>query len=539
MGGREVGGLATQLAPQMNFEPADLARLARLWGTERLAQTPGLMAVDLFAAIGRGEVKAVWIMGTNPAVSLPDSHAVCAALATCPLVIVSDVVADTDTSRYADIRFPALAWGEKNGTVTNSERRISRQRAFLPPPGEARADWWTVARVAEQLGYGAAFGWRHAHEVFAEHAALSGYENNGSRAFDISPLAVLSREEWDALEPVQWPINGLDLHKGWRPSGRLRMVPVTPEASVAQASALYPLLLNTGRIRDQWHTMTRTGQVEKLMQHIAEPFVEIAPDDAARYGISAGGLVRISSLRGLMVARARTESGQREGVLFAPMHWNHLFARQGKVNALVDAVCCPHSGQPESKQTAVRISAWQPQWQGELYSREAVLPGPGFHWTRKAAGALTHLTLAGDRDIAPWLTAHCQDRGWQVQRLRAGSIFTLLAWQEQTLMLGFWSGAQLPEVSHPAILASFASIQPSPQARHALLAGRAAADTPAPGRTICSCFSVGENSIRTAIAGGCTSTSALGKALKCGTNCGSCLPELKALLSETAIKVSA
>lgn len=135
MGGREVGGLATMLAAHMNFETDDLRRLARFWGTERLAQTPGLTAVDLFAAIGRGEVKAVWIMGTNPVVSLPDSHAVSEALAACPLVIVSDVAAATDTGRFAHIRFPALAWGEKSGTVTNSERRISRQRAFMPPPG--------------------------------------------------------------------------------------------------------------------------------------------------------------------------------------------------------------------------------------------------------------------------------------------------------------------------------------------------------------------------------------------------------------------
>jgi assimilatory nitrate reductase catalytic subunit len=534
MGGREVGGLANQLAAHMNFEPDDLARLARFWGTERLAQTPGLMAVDLFDAIGRGEVKAVWIMGTNPAVSLPDSHAVCTALAKCPLVIVSEVAADTDTSRYAHIRFPALSWGEKNGTVTNSERRISRQRAFLPPSGQAKADWWIIARVATELGHGKAFNWQHAHDVFSEHAALSGYENNGTRAFDISPLATLSREQWDALEPVQWPMTTLNFDKGWRTTGRLRMVPVTPISTMANVSTLYPLLLNTGRIRDQWHTMTRTGTVEKLMQHIPEPFVEIAPFDAERYAISDGGLVRIISPRGVMVARAKIHSGQRIGVLFSPMHWNHCFARQGKVNALVDSICCPHSGQPESKQTAVRIARWQPAWQGELYCREALPPSAAFHWIRKAAGELTHLTLAGDSDIAPWLIEHCRVRNWQMQQLRAGTVFTLLAWQGETLMLGFWASAHLPAVSHQTITAAFATPPQTPKMRHALLAGKAAADAPDPGRTVCSCFSVGENAIRAAIAGGCDSTAALGKKLRCGTNCGSCLPELKALLTETA-----
>ncbi|MGK9174313.1 nitrate reductase [Yokenella regensburgei] len=532
MGGREVGGLANQLAAHMNFEPADLARLARFWGTERLAQTPGLMAVDLFDAIGRGEVKAVWIMGTNPAVSLPDSHAVCTALAKCPLVMVSEVAADTDTSRYAHIRFPALAWGEKEGTVTNSERRISRQRAFLPPPGEAKADWWIISRVAAALGHREAFGWQHPHELFSEHAALSGYENNGTRAFDISALAALTRDEWDALEPVRWPMTPLPLERGWRPSGRLRMVPVRPVATRAQVSAGYPLLLNTGRIRDQWHTMTRTGNVEKLMQHICEPFVEIAPEDAQRYAIPHGALVRISSPRGVMVARAKVDSGQRTGGLFSPMHWNQCFARQGKVNVLVDPVCCPHSGQPESKQTAVRLACWQPAWQGELYSREALQRSPVFHWTRKVAGTLTHLTLAGDGDIAPWLVEVCRERGWQMQQLRAGARFTLLAWQGETLMLGFWGSAQLPAVSHQTIVAAFATAPATARHRHALLAGSGTTEIPAAGRIICSCFSVGENAVRKAISEGCSSTAALGQRLRCGTNCGSCLPELKGLLAE-------
>lgn len=237
MGGREVGGLANQLAAHMNFEPDDLSRVARFWGTERLAQTPGLMAVELFDAIARGEVKAVWIMGTNPAVSLPDSHAVCQALAACPLVIVSEVMQETDTSRFAHIRFPALGWGEKDGTVTNSERRISRQRAFLPAPGEARPDWWIIARIAEQLGYGDAFAWEHPHEIFCEHAALTAFENNGERALNLRELASLSREAWDELAPYQW-------HAGDFPQRNL--VPVDPFSHGAGVDELYPLILNTG-----------------------------------------------------------------------------------------------------------------------------------------------------------------------------------------------------------------------------------------------------------------------------------------------------
>ena len=542
MGGREVGGLATMLAAHMNFEPADLARVARFWGTERLAQTPGLMAVDLFAAIGRGEVKAVWIMGTNPAVSLPDSHAVSQALKRCPLVIVSEIAAQTETSQYAHIRFPALGWGEKNGTVTNSERRISRQRAFLPAPGEARADWWIIARVAERLGFGAAFAWQHPHEVFSEHAALSGFENNGQRAFDISGLAELSREAWDELAPVRWPVSRhnvtLDLYRGWRSDGRLRMVPVTPRSMQAQVQPLYPLILNSGRIRDQWHTMTRTGSVPRLMQHIAQPIVEVSPQDAAHFALLPGGLARISSPHGVMVAKVVVTESQRRGSLFTPMHWNDCFARQGKVNGLVASVVDPHSGQPESKQTAVRIAPWQPLWQGELYSRSEV-PLPGhLHWWRKAAPGLHHVTLCGDRLVQHEMLAWCQQQGWQVQLANAGEIWHLLAWLDGRLMLGFWSGDALPEVDDALVCRAFNEAPQALAARHALLSGQDLA-RPAVGKIVCSCFSVGEKTILEAIEKqGCRTAGELGERLKCGTNCGSCIPELKALLASTAMKVT-
>ena len=535
MGGREVGGLATMLAAHMHFEPADLARVARFWGSERLAQTPGLMAVDLFHAIGRGEVKAVWIMGTNPAVSLPDSHAVSRALADCPLVIVSEVSADTETSRYADILFPALAWGEKNGTVTNSERRISRQRAFLPPPGEARADWWIIAQVATRLGYGKAFAWRHPHEVFSEHAALSGFENDDQRAFDISGLANLTREQWDALAPVRWPVSrrgeALDLRRGWRGDGRLRMVPVTPGGMQARLQPLYPLVLNSGRIRDQWHTMTRTGSVPRLMRHIAQPVVEVAPQDAVRFALQDGGLARLSSPRGVMVARVVVTPSQRPGALFTPMHWNDCFARQGKVNSLVAPVVDQLSGQPESKQTAVRIAPWQPRWQGELFSLQALTLPRHVHWWRKASPGLHHLTLCGERHIQSDLLAECQRHGWQIQLASLGETWHLLAWQAGRLMLGFWSSRALPDIDEQLIARAFTDAPQTLAERHALLGGRDLA-RPATGKIVCSCFNVGEKNIIEAIEKhGCASPAELGDRLKCGTNCGSCLPELKALLA--------
>ncbi|TKV22522.1 nitrate reductase [Citrobacter sp. TBCS-14] len=537
MGGREVGGLATQLAAQMSFDPQDLSRVARFWGAERLAQTPGLMAVELFEAIGNGKIKAVWIMGTNPAVSLPDSHAVCQALAACPLVIVSEVVADTDTSRYAHIRFPAQAWGEKNGTVTNSERRISRQRAFLSSPGEARADWWIIAQMAKQLGYAGAFSWQNAWEVFCEHAALSGFENNGERAFDIGALADMTYAQWEDMTPVRWPVSRrlapLNLWQGWHANQRLRLVPVTPQGMTTACDALYPLVLNSGRIRDQWHTMTRTGTVSRLMQHISEPLVEVSPEDAVRFQLTGGALCRISSPRGLMVGRVAIQPGQRAGSAFTSMHWNNSFARQGRVNALVAPVCDPHSGQPESKQTAVRIMPWQPQWQGEMFSRHQ-LTLPGFvHWWRKAADTVFRYTLAGDREFASWLCQYCTAQGWQIQQAHWGQGLNILAWREGQLMLGFWSAATQPEIDTVTILAAFVRAPDNAEIRHALLSGKPAGIAPDEGAIVCSCFSVGETAIVRAITDGCHSVQTLGQQLRCGSNCGSCIPELRALLKQT------
>ncbi|EPO6590623.1 molybdopterin-dependent oxidoreductase [Enterobacter roggenkampii] len=519
MGGREVGGLANQLAAHMNFEPDDLSRVARFWGTERLAQTPGLMAVELFDAIARGEVKAVWIMGTNPAVSLPDSHAVCQALGRCPLVIVSEVMNDTDTSRFAHIRFPALGWGEKDGTVTNSERRISRQRAFLPAPGEAKPDWWIVAQVAKRLGHGDAFAWLHPHQIFCEHAALTAFENDGARALNLHDLATLTREEWERLEPWQWPGRDFPCRN---------IVPVDPQSHGATVSALYPLILNSGRIRDQWHTMTRTGYVARLMQHIAEPFVEVCPADAVRFSLCDGQLARISSPRGVMVARVRISDAQREGNAFAPMHWNAAFARQGKVNALVEGRCDPVSGQPESKQTAVRIQPWQPVWQGELYAREGLEMPSSVYWWRKAS----RLTVACDKPLLSWVMEYASGRGWQLQVAQTGERSSVLAWHEGQLMLGFWEGTALPALAHTVIEAAFHSPPVLPAERHALLNGQSVGKAMDPGRIICSCFSVGEEAIREAIAGGCDSVTALGAKLRCGTNCGSCVPELKGLFQD-------
>ena len=208
MGGREVGGLANQLAAHMDFKkPEHIDRVARFWGATNMAQSEGLKAVDMFDAVADGRIKAIWIMATNPVVSMPDADRIKAALEACDLVIVSDSQAMTDTSRYADVCFPATTWAEKDGTVTNSERFISRQRGYLPPPGEAKHDWQAMCEVAKRMGYGEAFAYQNSADIFREHAQLSGFENNDERDFDISLLSTLSNEEFNALDPIQWPVN--------------------------------------------------------------------------------------------------------------------------------------------------------------------------------------------------------------------------------------------------------------------------------------------------------------------------------------------
>ena len=332
MGGREVGGLANQLAAHMGFTPPDIDRVRRFWKAPRIATHEGLKAVQMFEAIARGEIKALWVMGTNPAVSLPDADVVRAAMEKLELFVVSENVRSNDTvNSGAHVLLPAQAWGEKSGTVTNSERRISRQRSFLPAPGEARPDWWIVSEVAKRLGFGAAFDFNSAADVFREHAGLSAFENNGSRDFDIGGLSALSDEAFDAMAPVQWPTalrragpqQRFFADGGFFANDRKARF-IAPEIPTlrTETSAARPLRLNTGRIRDQWHTMTRTGASPRLGQHLPEPFVEIHPDDASKFGVADGGFARVVTDYGQCILKVVVSERQQRGMLFAPIHWS-------------------------------------------------------------------------------------------------------------------------------------------------------------------------------------------------------------------------
>ena len=380
MGGREVGGLANMLAAHMGFSTPERDRVRRFWNAPNLVEGEGHKAVRMFEAVAAGEIKLLWVMGTNPAVSLPRADHVRAALERLELLVVSENVASNDTADLAQVRLPAAAWGEKDGTVTNSERRISRQRAFLDLPGEARPDWWILSQVAARLGWAEAFPYRSAADVFREHARLSGFENDGERLFDISGLAALSDAQYAALAPVQWPVRrqGEDWQRLFgdgrfpTPNGRARIVAIETGRTAVTVTKSWPFVLNTGRVRDQWHTMTRTGLSARLSAHVSEPFVEMHPGDAAPLGLDQGMLVRLETEHGTALLRVMLSDGQQPGSLFVPIHWSAQNSSGGRIGALVQPRVDPFSGQPDAKATPARIGAAEVSHYGFALSRRPV-----------------------------------------------------------------------------------------------------------------------------------------------------------------------
>ena len=555
MGGREVGALANQLAAHMDFDhPEQVDRVARFWDAAHMARRPGLKALELFQAVERGEVKALWVMATNPAVSMPDANQVRRALAKCEFLVVSDCVDETDTSVHADVLLPALAWGEKDGTVTNSERRVSRQRAFLDSPGEARPDWWIVSAVARRLGY-AGFGYRSAHEIFTEHARLSAFENNGDRDFDLSGLADLSGPDFDALTPVQWPVRAGETNGQARlfsdgafftPSRRARFVAVTPRPPGMGTSSEYPLVLNTGRVRDQWHTMTRTGKSPRLSGHVVEPYAELHPVDAQTLSVADGELVQLTSQWGQVLLRARVAETQRRGSVFVPMHWNDQFASAARVDSLVNPFQDPHSGQPEFKHTPVSVSPYRPAWYGFVLSRHQVDTGAASYWVRSRRQGLWHYELAGAAPTGDWagcargmLQADAEGAQWSEMFDSARQAYRGARFVDGRLDSCVFIGPDHCLPPRDWLIELFARDSVDGRERMRVLAGTPGSGQEDAGGIVCSCFGVGRNTLCQAIERfGLQSAEEIGQRLQAGTNCGSCVPELRALIGEV-IKVRA
>lgn len=547
MGGREVGGLANQLAAHMEFTPDDIDRVARFWGAKNIVRHEGLKAVRMFDAIEQGQIKALWVMATNPAVSLPRAAAVRRALGELDLFVVSENVVDNDTvNAGAHVLLPAAAWGEKDGTVTNSERRVSRQRPFLPLPGEARPDWWIVTEVARRLGFPDAFPYTSAAEIFREHAALSAFENGGTRDFDLGAVASLSDSAFDALAPLQWPAR-LDERPAKRLFGngryftedsKARFVAVEQPAPRSAISSRFGLRLNTGRVRDQWHTMTRSSLSPRLASHQPEPFVEVHPDDAASAKLIDGGFARVSTAHGACTLKVVVSPGQQPGSIFVPIHWSDATGSSARVCDLVAPICDPFSGQPEAKATPAAIASVTYRYRGFALGIEAAHLPPDTWWSRVTLRNGPGFLVAGDAEPRSW-----QERARSIyvgaelaEYLdEVGGIYRAAAFLDGRLNACLFIGPDPAPPLWDAVVDLFAADMLDHAQRQAVLTGRPADSRRRAGPQVCACFGVGRLQIEAAIADGSRSPRDIGESLRAGTNCGSCLPEIRAILNSIAV----
>ncbi|MFC5770096.1 nitrate reductase [Thauera sinica] len=564
MGGREVGGLANLLPAHRDLgNPEHRAEVARLWVVDSVPEKPGLTAVELFRAAAEGKVKAIWIACTNPAQSLPELEVVREALQRCEFVVLQEAYRSTETAVFADLMLPAATWGEKEGTVTNSERRITHVNRALPPPGEARPDWRIVCDFARALGpligrpeAQCMFGYERVEAIFAEHAV-----STAGRDLDITGLdyALL-----DAAGPQQWPFPaGADaadaagrarLYADGRfatADGRARFVVPVHATTVERVDARYPLHLNSGRLRDQWHGMSRTGKVARLYSHVDEARIELHADDLAENGVASGDLVKVASRRGEIVLRAVASGEVRRGQAFVAMHWGRNVLNSGGVNVLTAGDFDPYSKQPELKHAAIRIDRIDLPHQmllmraedgGRAAAEQAEALAPWLERFAYASLALAGrdnaavvMRIAHDQPIPPaWLEEldallglDTDDalsyvdsrRGVSKRALIAADRLVGLRLAGETVA-GAWLRDVMVEGRSTAEL------------RRWLLAPLSAPPAAAKGRgrVICNCLNVAENDIAAAIAGG-DDFDALQAKLKCGTSCGSCVPEIRRLVA--------
>lgn len=551
MGGREVGGLANMLAAHMDIENAEhRERVQRFWASPHIAERPGLKAVDMFRAVADGRIKALWIMATNPAVSMPEANRVEAALRLCPFVVVSEVSNESDTVRHAHVRLPATAWGEKDGTVTNSERRISRQRPFLPAPGATKPDWWIISEVAKRMGHGAAFNYDSPAAIFAESAKLSAYENGGARDFDIGAYGDVDRAAFDDLEPFMWPQTKQGsaterfFAKGgfFTPDKKARFIPVRAKVETRTTGA-FPFVLNTGRVRDHWHTMTRTAKSARLSQHLAEPFVEIHPADADKLKISDADIVRVETAQGTILVRALLSKRPQTGSVFVPMHWTDQFAASARVDTLVPGVTDPYSGQPASKNVAARLERFAASKFGFAVMKNKPSSLGADYWALAKCDGGWRVELAFGADVADW-------SDYAKQLFGAPETAEMIAYRDMSSdqhrfacfdgdqILGALYLAPSPVAVSRNWAVSQLIAEITGRARLGIIAGRPGKGCVDRGATVCSCFSVGANDIAAAIAKGCVTVKTIGEATNAGTNCGSCRAEIKTILDSRILQAA-
>ncbi len=577
MGGREVGGMANLLSAHRDLgNPQHRAEVAALWGVPDVPATPGRTAVEMFQAAADGAVKALWIACTNPAQSMPDQATVRRALQRCEFVVVQEAFATTATAAFADLLLPATSWGEKDGTVTNSERRISRVRAAVAAPGQARHDWAIAADFARRLARRIApererlFAYDTPESIWCEHRA-----STRGRDLDITGLSYALLE---TRGPQQWPFpDGADRgrtrlyedHVFATPDGRARFADVAARPLAEPRDARHPFSLLTGRLRDQWHGMSRTGTLGRLFGHEGAPAVELHPHDMARLSVIEGDLMRVTSRRGTVVLPARASDTLSPAQAFVAMHWGEealtgsddLGRRIAGINDLTVPAFCPQSKQPELKHTAVRLERADLRWQllamrwlpeGEaLAVRESLrallgafayascLPFGREPDARGRVGLVLRAAARASPDAATLgrLRALMRLDGPMVlayDDARRGQQRALQTRHENGVerLDGFWVAGDTSGAGWLRDL--LADDQPLPGPARQLLAPGALAMKSAAPRSpqVCTCFDISEARIDAAL-GHCTGTSEsrlaqLQASLKCGTSCGSCLPALRA-----------
>ncbi len=572
MGGREVGGLATMLSAHRDLaNPQHRAEVAALWGVPDVPAKPGKAAVQMFEAAADGQIKFLWIACTNPAQSMPNQATVQRALQRADCVVLQEAYANTATAPCADVLLPSSSWGEKTGTVTNSERRISRVRPAVPAPGQARDDWRIAVQVAQRLETllpashpqrrsdgGSLFPYEDAESVWNEHR-----ESTRGRDLDITGLSYTSldqAQQWPQAEGATAPTPRLFTNGHFNTAdGRARFLAPAWRPTAEVRDARYPLSLNTGRLRDQWHGMSRTGTLGRLFAHSPEPCVALHPQELARRHWAAGDLVRVSSRRGELVLPVAADAAVAPAQAFIAMHWGPEFVAGTGVNALTSDAVCPQSGQPELKHAAVRIEAAALPWQ---VVAAAWLPPSDAHAVRERLRALfPSLAFAS---CVPFGREPDSQAGLLFRAGAAVAAPDLVAAVEAALQVatgpvlryadgrtGQHRAMQLHANGHLQAFVLAGDVQAAAwvlpllqQGLPAAAFGRAllaASKKPpqamsAASPQVCACHDVSASSILQALPL-CTGDAGqrllqLQKQLRCGTECGSCLPAVKALVQQ-------
>ena len=552
MGGREVGGLANMLACHMDIEnPEHRQTVQNYWQSPAIADKAGLKAVDLFENINNGKVKAVWIMATNPMVSMPNRQKIAEALNKCELVVVSDCVAKNDTLDFAHIALPATGWSEKDGTVTNSERRISRQRGLLPAMGEAKHDWKIICEVAKAMGFDKGFNFDSPSEIFAEYTGLTQADNHGSRDLDLSSLCDLTETQYNRLKPVQWPVNQSAPYgtkrlftdgKFYTQSGKAQFVVTEFAAPEQLTNNEFPFVLNSGRVRDQWHSMTRTGKTSELTSHVSRPYLAIHPKDAVSLDLKNDDLVSLGAAhsydtRSPVLLPVVIDNNQRPGEVFAPIHWSANNASSANITTLYSDANDKISGQPELKHAAVKLQKVNYQHYGQLLIQQdlhvellrkyfdyfvtcPVEQGQlVFFATNKEPAKIKHdlqLQLPLNDE---WVNAASPD------------LNSTCAIRQGVMSLVMFITPVHIEVDVSWINSLLNSDNVTAEQLHGLL-NQQPDEQFTQGKLVCSCLKVRENTIIDAIKAGCDSVDNLGDKLQCGTNCGSCKSELSQMVKQ-------